>query len=59
MSVTGRRIEALGMALGMQLLIAERKGASETRPGRVPFSQCLSLGTLLSRQRRSTRTPEA
>ncbi|MBE3048417.1 hypothetical protein IMZ48_39115 [Candidatus Bathyarchaeota archaeon] len=30
----------------MQVLIAERKGNPETRPGRVPFLQCLRRGTV-------------
>ena len=39
-------MESVGKALGMHVLIAERKDARETRPGRVPFSQCLNQGTL-------------
>ncbi|KAJ3496174.1 hypothetical protein NLG97_g2851 [Lecanicillium saksenae] len=42
----GRRVESLGEALGMQTLIAERKAAPTIRPGRVPFLQCLKLGTV-------------
>lgn len=36
----------LGRALGMRVLIAERKEAASTRPGRTPFTQCLREGTL-------------
>ncbi|KID60739.1 uncharacterized protein G6M90_00g106190 [Metarhizium brunneum] len=42
----GKKIESLGKALGMNVVIAERKGAQETRPGRLPFPQCLKLGTI-------------
>ncbi len=38
-------MESLGIALGMQVLIAERKGALKTRAGRVPFLHCLKQGT--------------
>lgn len=39
-------MEKIGRALGMRVLIAERKGASDVRDGRTSFADCLKLGTL-------------
>lgn len=39
-------MESLGKALGMRVLIAERKNAPRTRSGRIPFTECLRRGTL-------------
>lgn len=43
---TGKNVEKIGTALGMRVLIAERKGASHVRNGRVSFQSALSDGTL-------------
>lgn len=42
----GQNAERIGKALGMQVLIAERKGSSEIRPGRVAFDDTLKQGTI-------------
>lgn len=42
----GKNVEKIGRALGMNVLIAERKGASEIRDGRVAFDEALKTGTL-------------
>lgn len=38
----GRRVAALAEAFGMTVLVAERKGAAETRVGRTPFEAVLA-----------------
>jgi glycerate dehydrogenase len=38
----GREVEKLAQAFGMRVLISERKGAREVRPGRVSFDQILN-----------------
>ncbi|KAI0150545.1 D-isomer specific 2-hydroxyacid dehydrogenase [Xylariaceae sp. FL1272] len=45
----GKILESIGKALGMEVIIAERKGISEsaTRPGRTPFDQVLRTCTVL------------
>lgn len=42
----GKNIEKIGTALGMKVLVTERKGASQARPGRVMFEDALKLGTI-------------
>ncbi|KAK5124914.1 hypothetical protein LTR85_001104 [Meristemomyces frigidus] len=42
----GQNVEKIGRALGMRVLIAERKGATKTRSGRVAFENALKEGTL-------------
>jgi lactate dehydrogenase-like 2-hydroxyacid dehydrogenase len=44
--MSGKAVEKIGRALGMQVLIAERKGAAEVRPGRTLFEEALKRGTL-------------
>jgi glycerate dehydrogenase len=44
----GRRVEALGRGFGMEIQIAERKGAASVRAGRVPFEQVLAASDLLA-----------
>lgn len=46
---TGKQIEKLAKALGMSILIAERKGGSQTsnRPDRAPFLDVLRQSTVL------------
>ncbi|KAI7535467.1 hypothetical protein KC331_g12014 [Hortaea werneckii] len=43
----GKAIERVGRALGMQVLIAERKDAQQTREGRVAFAEAIRQGTIL------------
>ncbi|KAF2172900.1 hypothetical protein M409DRAFT_49413 [Zasmidium cellare ATCC 36951] len=42
----GKNVERIGTALGMRVLVAERKGASQVRRGRVSFQNALSEGTV-------------
>ncbi|RMY55117.1 hypothetical protein D0865_04347 [Hortaea werneckii] len=42
-----KAIERVGRALGMQVLIAERKDAQQTREGRVAFAEAIRQGTIL------------
>jgi len=42
----GKNIGRLGKALGMQVAVAERKGADAIREGRVPFEEGLRKGTV-------------
>lgn len=42
----GKNIAKIGSALGMQVLVAERKGAFVIREGRVSFDQALKTGTI-------------
>ncbi|KAK3673900.1 hypothetical protein LTR78_006102 [Recurvomyces mirabilis] len=42
----GKKIESIGKALQMQVLIAERKGAESIRDGRMEFHQALTKGTI-------------
>ena len=42
----GKNIERLGKALGMNVLIAERKDATEVREGRTSFSDAIKTGTV-------------
>lgn len=42
----GKNVERMGTALGMRVLVAERKGADTARKGRVSFQDTLSQGTL-------------
>ncbi len=44
----GKRVAALAEALGMNLLVADRKGSSNVRFGRVEFSQVLRRSDILS-----------
>jgi glycerate dehydrogenase len=44
----GRGVEGLGRAFGMEVLIAERKGSSEVRGGRMPFEEVVSRADVLS-----------
>jgi glycerate dehydrogenase len=44
----GAGVERLAQAFGMQVLIAERKGASEIRPGRVAFDEVLARADQIS-----------
>jgi glycerate dehydrogenase len=44
--MSGKAVERIGRALGMQVLIAERKGVIEVRPGRTFFEEALKRGTL-------------
>jgi glycerate dehydrogenase len=44
----GQAMAQLGKAIGMDLLIAERKNASELREGRTAFSQVLQEGDVIS-----------
>ena len=39
-------VEKIAKALGMTVMIAERKVASETRPGRTPFDAALRKATV-------------
>ncbi|GAB7357612.1 hypothetical protein MBLNU459_g0113t2 [Dothideomycetes sp. NU459] len=45
----GKSTEKMGKALGMRVLVAERKGtpAAATRPGRLPFADVLAQSTVL------------
>ncbi|KAK6199746.1 poly(A)-specific ribonuclease [Pestalotiopsis sp. IQ-011] len=43
----GKRLETFCRALGMQVLVSERKGAAETRPARVPFDEAVRSATVL------------
>ncbi|KAM0723571.1 hypothetical protein Q7P37_000558 [Cladosporium fusiforme] len=43
----GRNIERIGKALGMKVLIAERKNATTTREGRTSFSEAIRQATLI------------
>ncbi|TIA14587.1 hypothetical protein D6C80_05601 [Aureobasidium pullulans] len=43
----GKRVEKMCKALDMNVLIAERKGSSTTRPGRTSFEQVLRTSTTL------------
>lgn len=44
----GRGVEHLARAFGMEVLIAERKGAAEVREGRTPFVEVISRADVLS-----------
>jgi glycerate dehydrogenase len=44
----GKAVEKLGLSFGMDVLIAERKHATDTRPGRVPFEKVLALSDVLT-----------
>lgn len=44
----GRGVERLARAFGMEVLISERKGASEVREGRTPFEEVLRGSDVLS-----------
>ena len=44
----GQRVAALGRALGMTVLVAERPGASATRAGRLPLDELLARADVLS-----------
>lgn len=44
----GAGVERLAQAFGMQVLIAERKGAAEIRPGRVAFDEVLARADQIS-----------
>jgi glycerate dehydrogenase len=46
--VLGRAVGRLGEAFGMNVLVAERKGAAEARPGFTPFEQVLAEADVLS-----------
>ncbi|KAK4503117.1 hypothetical protein PRZ48_006544 [Zasmidium cellare] len=42
----GKNVAAIGSALGMRVLVAERKGAGSVREGRTGFEECLKEGTV-------------
>jgi glycerate dehydrogenase len=42
----GERVESIGKALGMKVMIAERKGAESVRSGRTAFSDAIRAGTV-------------
>ncbi|KJX97661.1 glycerate dehydrogenase like protein [Zymoseptoria brevis] len=42
----GRHVETMGRALGMNVLIAERKSSSEIREGRISFDEAVEKGTV-------------
>jgi hypothetical protein len=42
----GIAVEKIARALGMQVLVAERKGASNVRAGRTPFDEALRVATV-------------
>lgn len=42
----GQNIERVGKALGMTIIIAERKGAKTIRPGRTEFDEAMKAGTV-------------
>ena len=42
----GKRIQAIGSALGMRVQVAERKGVTAVRDGRVSFDQAVRDGTV-------------
>jgi glycerate dehydrogenase len=44
----GRGVERLALAFGMEVLISERKGASEVRDGRTPFEEVLQRSDVVS-----------
>ena len=44
----GKAVEKIALAFGMKVLIAERKGAVEIRPGYTPFEQVLHLSDVIS-----------
>jgi glycerate dehydrogenase len=44
----GKRVEKLASALGMEILIAERKGAGNVRAGRVAFEEALRRSDVLT-----------
>ncbi len=44
----GAGVERLARAFGMEVLIAEEKGAEATRPGRVPFDEVLARADQIS-----------
>ncbi|MFW0717428.1 NAD(P)-dependent oxidoreductase [Pedobacter sp. N23S346] len=43
----GRHLETKAMALGMNVLLAERKGSEQTRPGYTPFSSVLKESDII------------
>lgn len=45
-SPPGKNVEKIGKALGMRVLLAERKGATEIREGRTAFDVAIRQGTL-------------
>ena len=44
----GQAVAALAQAFGMQVVVAERRGAPQIRPGRRPFAEVLAASDLLS-----------
>ena len=44
----GQAVEKIALAFGMKVLIAERKGAVEIRPGYTPFEQVLQLSDVIT-----------
>ncbi|MGI8565289.1 MAG: D-2-hydroxyacid dehydrogenase [Pyrinomonadaceae bacterium] len=44
----GRAVEKLARAFGMNILIAERKGAATTRDGRTPFTEVLGASDVVT-----------
>lgn len=46
LTIAGKNIERIGKALGMKVLIAERKNATITREGRTSFSDAVQQATL-------------
>lgn len=43
----GQRIERLAKALGLQVIVSDRKGAKTLRSGRVSFEDCIQKSTVL------------
>jgi glycerate dehydrogenase len=43
----GKEVAKLAQAFGMEVLVAERKGAATSRPGRVPFERVIRESTVV------------
>ena len=43
----GNRVATIGKALGMTVLVADRKGTSSVRPGRTDFTTALQTSTVI------------
>lgn len=42
----GEKVESIGKALGMNVIIAERKGVADVRQGRTAFAEAIGVGTV-------------
>ena len=42
------RVSEIGRGFGMNVLLSERKGALRSRPGRIPFDECLKRSAVIS-----------